>query len=235
MVKEKILAHDTSWLKVITLLSDLVVFNQYTFQEFLQLLIKLIKQTIPADSYLIYFYDSDKKHYTLIGSKKLHTDELAKITIQEGEGITGWVAKHQKSVAISQEAYKDTRFRFFKELPEDTYESFLSVPIVSDQGTVGVINIQNRLPYEFSPVQIQIVESLVKIIASAFIKIILERKITKLEAQLEERKIIEKAKGILMKTKQLNEEKAYQFIRSEAMKKRKSMKEIAEAILLIFS
>ena len=62
----------------------------------------------------------------------------------------------------------------------------------------------------------------------------LERKVNKLENTLEERKIVERAKGILMKIKNLSESEAYEMIRSEAMKKRKTKRDIAEAILMVF-
>lgn len=224
---------DSSAFAVINLLYQLVVLKQYDFNEFLERFIKVIQEIIPSDSCLIYFYDLDKKKFILIGSKNPHREVIGNIIMQEGEGITGWVAKNLKSVAITKEAYKDPRFKPFKELPEDTYESFLSVPIVDENGIVGIINIQNRLAYNFSAEQIQTLESLVKIVASAFVKIVLEKKLNLLEAKLEERKKLEKAKGILMKVKGITEDEAFAFIRRESMNKRKTMLQIADAILLV--
>lgn len=227
--------HNDSLSRVINLLSDLVVFNHLDFDQFLKKLIKIIAEIIPVDSCLIYFYDRDKKQLILIGSKKPHNLEIGHIILQKGEGITGWVAEHKQTVVLEKQAYLDPRFKLFKELPEDKYESFLSVPIIDQTGVVGVINLQNRKPMSFTKMQIETIESLVKIISSAFIKVALERKVIHLTDKLEERKVVEKAKGILMKEKKLSEEESYSFIRKEAMSKRKSMKEIADAILLVFS
>jgi uroporphyrinogen-III synthase len=163
--------------------------------------------------------------------KQSHKKLLGKITLKTGEGITGWVAAHKKTVILSKNAYRDERFKFFKELPEDLYEAFLSVPIVDKEGVVGVINFQNKKPYNFNTEQIHTVEAIVKIIASAFENVALERKVVHLETKLEERKIIEKAKGILMKQKNISEKDAYDLLQSEAMKKRKSMKDIADAVI----
>lgn len=218
---------------VIHLLYELVVLKQYDFNEFLERFIKIVQNIIASDSCLIYFYDLDKKNFILIGSNNLHRKAIGNIIIKEGEGITGWVAQHKQSVAIEKEAYKDPRFKQFKELPEDTYESFLSIPITDEEGIVGIINLQNKLPYTFSTQQIGTLESLVKIIASAFAQVVLEKRVNSLENQLEERKMIEKAKGVLMKVKHITEDEAFRLIRREAMNKRKSMKEIAEAILLV--
>ena len=56
----------------------------------------------------------------------------------------GWVARERRLLAISREAYSDPRFKYFKDLPQDTFEAFLSVPIISQNKVVGVINVQHR-------------------------------------------------------------------------------------------
>lgn len=227
--------HNKTLVEIITLLSGLIVFDSYEFNQFLKRLIKLITKIVPVDSCLIYFYDRDTSELTLIGSKQSHPKLLGKISMKKGEGITGWVAENQKPVVLKKAAYKDRRFKYFEELPEDTYEAFMSVPIVDKKGIIGVVNIQNKDPYPFSKEQIKTVDLIVKVIASAFEKVVLQRRIDDLEHKLEERKAVEKAKGVLMKKQGLGENEAYSLIRKEAMKKRKSMKEIANAVLLLYS
>ncbi|MGZ3639722.1 MAG: ANTAR domain-containing response regulator, partial [Ktedonobacterales bacterium] len=53
-----------------------------------------------------------------------------------------------------------------------------------------------------------------------------------LEDTLATRKVVEKAKGVLMQKQGLNEQEAFRRIQKASMNNRKSMKEIAEAILL---
>ena len=77
-------------------------------------------------------------------------------------------------------------------------------------------------------------EAIVKIISSAFAQMVLQKKVGELENKLHERKLVEKAKGILMKKDGMNEQEAYTLIRQEAMKKRKPLSEIAQAILLVW-
>jgi response regulator NasT len=52
------------------------------------------------------------------------------------------------------------------------------------------------------------------------------------QEELETRKKVEKAKGILMKGQNMGEEEAYNLIRKSSMDKRLPMKDIAEAIIL---
>jgi len=227
--------HLLSVSKTLTLLTDLIIDEQADFNVFLKKLIKIITKIIPATSCFIYLHDMEKKQLILVGSKKHHTKEVGKIILKEGEGITGWVAANEKTVIIEKEAYRDKRFKSFKELPEDTYESFLSVPIVNDSGVIGVINLQNKVPYRFSKTQIRTITALMKVIAAAFKRIIMGRTISSLQQKLEERKLVEKAKGILMKQRNMNEDDAYNLLRKEAMNKRKPIKEIAEAVLMVYN
>src|SRR5438128_12289991 len=64
---------------------------------------------------------------------------------------------------------------------------------------------------------------------NAFAK--LQEELERTKSQLEDRKIIEKAKGILMKVKSLTEDEAYVLLRSTAMREKKKIAEIAHSIL----
>jgi uroporphyrinogen-III synthase len=61
-----------------------------------------------------------------------------------GEGLTGWVARERRLLSISREAYTDPRFKLFTDLPEDTFEAFLSAPVIVRNRVAGVINVQHR-------------------------------------------------------------------------------------------
>jgi len=60
----------------------------------------------------------------------------------------------------------------------------------------------------------------------------LEQQVDDLKETLETRKVIERAKGILMDTYGLREQEAYRRIQVQSMNTRKSMREIAEAIII---
>ncbi len=60
----------------------------------------------------------------------------------------------------------------------------------------------------------------------------LKEEVEDLKESIESRKIIEKAKGVLMRSQGLSEPEAFRKLQKLAMDKRKSMRQIAEAILL---
>src|SRR3984957_9088275 len=64
---------------------------------------------------------------------------------------------------------------------------------------------------------------------NAFAK--LQDELDRTKSALEDRKVIERAKGILMKLKGLTEDEAYVLLRSTAMREKKKIGEIAQSIL----
>lgn len=64
---------------------------------------------------------------------------------------------------------------------------------------------------------------------NAFAK--LQEELDRTKSQLEDRKVIERAKGILMKVKGLTEDEAYVLMRSTAMREKKKIGEIAQSII----
>lgn len=108
-------------------------------------IINLVAEVTHGDSCLIYLLDDAEEYLVLRASMTPHPRLIGQISLKVGEGITGWVAREAQSVAIASNASKDTRFKFFHNLPEDRYEAFLSVPIVAPTDKViGVINVQHR-------------------------------------------------------------------------------------------
>ena len=90
----------------------------------------------------------------LCASQLPHAGEIGNIRLKIGEGLTGWVAKHQAVVALSSRAQSDPRFKAFPSLQEDTYQAFLSVPLISSGHVIGVINVHHKQPHEHLPEEV---------------------------------------------------------------------------------
>lgn len=185
-----------------------------------------------GDSCLIYILDKNKNELILRASKNPHSDLLQKIKMRLGEGITGWVAKENKLVAIGEGAGRDLRFKYFRSLPEDIFEAFLSAPIATKNQVIGVINVQHKFKHIHSQMEMNLFAAIGKLVGGAVENAVLVEESQALKESLENRKLVEKAKGILMKKSDLTEDQAYSRLRAESMKSRKSLKEIAEALIL---
>ena len=128
----------------------------------LQLIVKIVNGMTKADSVFIYLFDDKKEYLVLMASKTAHTKELGKVHLEIGEGITGWVARESKTVAIAKLAYKDQRFKSFDVLPEDRYEAFLSVPVIFKGKATGVINVQHKREQDYSTTTVNLIEMIAK-------------------------------------------------------------------------
>jgi signal transduction protein with GAF and PtsI domain len=128
-----------------------IVSSDMSLQKMLNDLIGLVVGVTNCDACLVYLLDSSTAEIVLCASQLPHTREIGNIRMKIGEGVTGWVAKHQSVVTLSSRASKDPRFKAFSALPEDTYESFLSVPLINAGKVIGVINVHHREPRDHRP------------------------------------------------------------------------------------
>jgi len=117
-----------------------------SLQEVLQGVVSLVVEFTECDSCLVYLLDGDV--LVLCASNTPHPSTIGKVRLKLTEGLTGWVARERRLLAISREAYKDTRFKAFGDLPEDTFEAFLSAPVIARNRVIGVVNVQHRLPHQ---------------------------------------------------------------------------------------
>ncbi|NYF78338.1 uroporphyrinogen-III synthase [Granulicella arctica] len=193
-------------------------------------IVDFVTTVVPCDSCFIYVLEHDK--LVLRASKNPHADLVDQLGVPLGQGITGWVAEHREPVAIASNASNDPRFVIFKNLPEDHFEAILCTPIVCASKVVGVINLQHRLSYQHTPNELRLVSMLGFLVGAEIERARLETENTQLAGRLETRKAVDRAKGILQRDLEITEDEAYRTMQRESRQRRKSMREIAEAILL---
>lgn len=190
----------------------------------------LVANITDADSTGIYTLD-EQGQSVILRASKLHFDIVGKLKMKIGEGITGWVAEFGKPVVIEKNAQKDTRFSRVSDLPDDLFESFLSVPIKSGNVIVGVINVKHKNTHKYPDEQVKLLEMVGKLIGRAIEHTELLEKTKSLEEAIATQKAVNRAKGILMDKLNISENEAYHMIRKQATKERKSLKQVAEAII----
>ena len=200
------------------------------FHEVLNQVVEFASGLVKCDSCLIYVLEGE--HLVLRASKNAHPDVVDRLKLRVGEGITGWVAEHHAPVAISEKAAHDPRFQFFHELPEDSYEAFLAVPLMCRGRVMGTINLQHIRPHVYKRKEIRLISAIGFLVGAEIELARMESLNSNLTDQLLTRKVVERAKGILQRELGLSEEQAYLALQKQSRQKRKAMKEIAEAIIL---
>ena len=216
-----------------------IVSSELTLDEMLGEIVGLAARITGCDACLVYLAETETEELVLRASQVPHAADLGHLRMRMGEGVTGWVAEHQSSVALAGNAAADPRFKSFPALVEDTYEAFLSVPVINKGRAIGVINMHHRERHEHSVDEITTVQFIGEQMGSAIAKSLLEEENARLSAeteemkrQLETRKAVERAKGILQRRHNLTEEESYLRMRNESRRLRRPMKELAEAIIL---
>jgi signal transduction protein with GAF and PtsI domain len=200
------------------------------FHEVLSQVVDCAVSLVKCDSCLIFVLDG--QDLILRASKNPHADQIDKLKLRVGQGITGWVAANRAVVAISQNASQDPRFQFFNDLPEDKYQAFLSVPLLCRGGLVGVINLQHIQPHVYKQRDIRLITTVGFLVGAEIEMARLETKNSQLSEQLETRKLVERAKGILQRDMGFDEERAYLALQQQSRQTRQSMKRIAEAVIM---
>jgi len=216
-----------------------IVSSELSLDEMLGEIIGLTVQVTDCDACLVYLIEHETDEIVLRASQVPHASALGNLRMKMGEGVTGWVAEHKSVVALSSNAAADARFKRFQALIEDTYEAFLSVPLVSGGDVIGVINVHHREAYPHSPDEIALLTFVGEQMGGAIAKSLLAEENARLfeetqemKRQLETRKVVERAKGILQQRYSLTEEDAYLRLRNESRRLRRPMKDLAEAIIL---
>lgn len=123
--------------------------------ETLHNVVALVVEFMQCDSCLLYLLDGDR--LVLCASNDEASQAVGKVSLKLDEGLTGWVARERRLLAISREAYSDARFKYFKDLPQDTYESFLSAPVIWRNRVVGVLNVQHRTAHSHTGGELEMI------------------------------------------------------------------------------
>jgi signal transduction histidine kinase len=150
-----------------------IVTSDLSMDEMLGQIVMLTAQVCACDACIVYLLESATGDFVLRASQVPHP-RMGSLRMQLGEGVTGWVALHQSPVALSSGAFADARFKPVSGLVEDTYQAFLSVPVVTRGKSIGVINVHHRDPHEHSADEIAAVTFIGEQTGSALGKMLLE-------------------------------------------------------------
>ncbi len=134
-----------------------IVSSDQDLEEVLHELVRLTMSATHSDACLVYLVDTSSNEIVLRASQLPHDAEIGKVRMKMGEGITGWVALHNSVVALPRNASADARFKAFRSLPEDTYQAFLSIPLVNSGELIGVINVHHCGEHDHSPDEVALV------------------------------------------------------------------------------
>jgi len=138
--------------------------RQIPLDDALNRIVTLVVDFMECDSCLIYLLDG--RELVLRATNSAQPAAVGNVKLALSEGLTGWVAREKRLLAISREAFHDSRFKSFSNLPEDTYEAFLSAPVISRRGVEGVINVQHRNAHGHTGMEMELLTTVGELLGS---------------------------------------------------------------------
>ncbi len=200
-------------------------------EDILKLIVSVTAEVMGSKIVSLLLLDKEKKELAVKATQSVSERYNKKPNIKFGSGIAGKVAETRKPVTVS-DVRKDSRYANREVAVKEKLCSLLCVPLMLKDEVIGVLNCYTAKPHQFTQNEINILKSIANqaaIVIDNF-RLIVETKV--IREELESRKIIEKAKGILMEQDKVSEEAAYHRMRKFSMDNRKNMREVAEAIVL---
>lgn len=217
-------------IQTLSAVSTTVTSDNYT-EEILQLIVAMTAGLLGSKICSVMLMSEDGKELRIAATQSLSPAYRNKPPIQVSQSLSGQAVEQRKPIVVL-DVRQDKRFSFPDIAASEGLVSLLSVPMLFHNKVLGVINTYTAEEHHFSKEEIAILQSVANQCASAISHTrLLQEKLTAQEA-LETRKKIERAKSVLMRKRALSEPDAFREIQKQSMDRRKTMKEIAEAILL---
>lgn len=218
------------YVEALTRISKAITSERY-LEDLLRLVVTVTAETMSSKICSFWLLDDSDNALKLRATQSISEDYLKERSLRIGEGIVGQVAlaREPRSVlnVLEEPDYKE------KELAEkEGLVSMLSVPMVVKDRLIGVINCYTSYEHEFTETEKNVLITVANAAAVAIENTELMVKTKVVQEELESRKLIERAKDILMVRRSLSGADAYRWIQRRSMDVRKSMREISEAIIL---
>ncbi len=133
---------------------------------FLQRIVALVNTHIRTDVASVYLYDSASQELVLRATRGLAPESVGRVRLRLGEGLVGHVLETLEPVC-ERAASQNPHFKYFPEIREEPFESFLAVPLHRGAERMGVLVAQRCGQDFFGPQDVLALQILASQLASA--------------------------------------------------------------------
>ncbi|THJ10440.1 MAG: GAF domain-containing protein [Nitrospira sp. CG24C] len=210
--------------------SETVASNRL-IKDVLQLLVSMTAQMMNSKICSIMLLDEASGELRIAATQSLSEQYRRKPNLKIGQGISGRAVKDRRPIIVL-DVLTDRDYMYPDMAKKEGLCSLVSVPMMVREKALGVINSYTSVPHVFTGEEVKLLQAIANQAAIAIEHTTLIEKSHEMQEALAVRKIMERAKGYLMRSKKLTEEEAFKLIQRQSMDFRKSMREIAEAVLL---
>jgi len=221
------------YIKAVMDISRVITSDLY-LEDILKLIVMVLAKVTGVEICSLWLIDenSDPLKIRLKASQTIDPVYMKDRALNMEEGVVGFVATNKRPLIID-DVLKESRFKEKEMAKKLGLVSMVSVPLqVQGEKVIGVLNCFTAEPYIFSETEVNLITTVANQAAVAIMNTELMVKTRVIEEELETRKMVERAKEVLMRKRSKTGEEAYQWIRKRSMDTRKSMRTVAEAVLL---
>lgn len=132
-----------------------IIGESHDFHATVNNIVSMVKEEMHTDVCSLYLFDEEKNSLILVATKGLDQSAVGKVQMEPSEGLTGLVFE-SKTPLILQDAHQHPRFRYFPEIKEEEFKTFLGVPLISRRNPIGVLVIQDHENRHYDTIEIQL-------------------------------------------------------------------------------
>lgn len=198
--------------------------------DILRLIVTVTAQAMGSKICSIMLVDEKQKELVIRATQSISESYNKKPPLKVGEGIAGKAALERRPISV-YDVTQEKEYKYKDIAVKEALASLLCVPLAVKGKVIGVINLYTSKPHTFSKNEIHLLTAVANQAAMVIENTELMVKSRIIQEELETRKLVEKAKGILMKEQGFSESEAYRIIQKYSMDSRKSMRQVAEAIV----
>lgn len=217
-------------IEALSKVSKTITSNLY-LEDILKLIVMVTAEVMNSKICSLLLLDEEKGELVIHATQSVSEAYNRKPNVKLGEGIAGLVAKENRPLAVI-DVREDVRYLNRDVAKKENLCSLLSVPLCVKGKVIGVLNSYTSVRHKFTEEEIDILTAVANQAAVVIENANLMLKSKMIEEELKTRKFVERAKGILMKSQGISEEEAFRKIQKQSMNMRRTMREIAEAIIL---
>ena len=210
--------------------SETVASNRL-IDDVLQLIVTMTAQMLNSKICSIMLLDQPSGELRIVATQSLSEQYRRKPPLRLGQSVSGRAVQDRRPIAVP-DVTQDPDYMYPDLARKEGLSSLLSVPMLMREKAIGVINSYTSIPHTFSPDEVKLMQAIANQAAIAIEHTTLLEKSFEMQEALAVRKLVEQAKGYLMRSRKLSEAEAFRVLQRQSMDLRKSMREIAEAILL---
>jgi GAF domain-containing protein len=200
-------------------------------EELLRLVIQVTAEIMHSKICSLMLLDPEKKELVIRATQSVSDAYNKKPNVKLGEGIAGIIARDNHLLCVL-DVKEDSRYLNREIARKEGLCSLASVPLAVKGRVIGVLNCYTSKRHKFTKPELEVLSALANQAAAAIENAELDLRARSAEEALTSRKFVERAKEILSQEANILPSEAYRLIQKQSMDSRKSMREIAEAIIL---